>query len=172
MFTLLFLQNDTHHRLSCPYMPQQNACVERKHPYIPDSGLAMMFNANAPASLWTYAFSFAAYIINRLPTPLLNDHSPYELLFSATLNYGNFRVFGYCVYTYLRDYSSHKLAPHSSPCVVVGYKSQYKGYCCLDSSTVWIYTTCHAEFDESNFPFSNSSINEPGTWLILSTYYD
>lgn len=27
----LFMENDTHHRVSCPYTPQQNGQVERKH---------------------------------------------------------------------------------------------------------------------------------------------
>ena len=107
----IFLNNGTHHRMSCPYTPQQNGRAERKHRHITETGLAMMFHSNVPATLWTHAFSSAAYIINRVPTKLLDNKSPYELLFSTRPNYANFRVFGCCVYPYLRDYSSHKLPP-------------------------------------------------------------
>ncbi|GJR82122.1 retrovirus-related pol polyprotein from transposon RE1 [Tanacetum coccineum] len=55
--------------------------------HILERGLAMMFNAQVPASLWTYAFSPATYIINRLPSKLLGNKSSYELLFLSTPNY-------------------------------------------------------------------------------------
>lgn len=132
----------------------------------------MMFNAHVPASLWTYAFGSATFIINRLPTKLLDYKSPYELLFSCPPHYGNFRVFGSCVYPYLRDYSPHKLAPRSSVCVFIGYSTQYKGYRCLNLSTGRIYTTCHAQFDETHFPFASTSSVVPSAQLLFSTYSD
>ncbi|KAJ0454664.1 hypothetical protein HanIR_Chr15g0742681 [Helianthus annuus] len=39
----------------------------------------MMFNAKAPPNLWFDAFTSATYIINRLPTKLLDDKSPFEV---------------------------------------------------------------------------------------------
>ncbi|KAL4584277.1 hypothetical protein LXL04_008873 [Taraxacum kok-saghyz] len=126
---------------------QQNGRVEGNHRHVTETGLAMMFNAHAPANLWTHAFSSTAYIINRLPTKLLGNQSPYEMLFSSTPNYGNFRVFGCCVFPYLRDYSSYKLAPRSTPCLFIGYNTQYKGYQCLDPSTGRVYITRHTQFD-------------------------
>ena len=46
------------------HTPQQNGRAERKHQHITETGLAMLFNAGAPASLWVDAFSSATYIIN------------------------------------------------------------------------------------------------------------
>lgn len=167
-----FNKNGTHHRMSCPYTPQQNGRAERKHRHITETGLAMMFYAHIPAQLWTHAFSSATYIINRLPTRLLGNKSPYELLFSTQPNYGNFRIFGCCVFPYLRDYSPHKLSPRSSRCVFIGYNTQYKGYQCLDLSTWRIYITRHAQFDETSFPFSGTPSTTPSAALLLSTYCD
>lgn len=107
----LFSSNETHHRMSCPYTPQQNGKAEYKHRHIIETGLAMMFNSHIPATLWTHAFSSAAYNINQVPAKILDNKSPYELLFHTQPSYGNFRIFGCCVYPYLRDYSSHKLSP-------------------------------------------------------------
>nr|GEW17814.1 putative reverse transcriptase domain-containing protein [Tanacetum cinerariifolium] len=149
----LLSKNGTHHRMSCPYTPQQNGRAERKRRHITETGLAMMFNANVPANFWTYAFSSATYIINRLPTKLLGNKSPYELVFYLKPNYGNFKVFGSCAFPYLRNYASHKLAPRSALCVFIGYSTQYKGYRCFDLSTRRMYIACHAQFDETVFPF-------------------
>ena len=78
---------------------------------------------------------------------VLENKSPYELLFSAIPHYANFRAFGCRVYPYLRDYSANKLSPRSTPCIFIGYSNQYKGYRCLDPSTSRIYKTRHAQFD-------------------------
>lgn len=67
--------------------------------------------------------------------------SPFELLFSSSLNYDLFRVFVRHVFPYLRDYSPHKLAPRSTPCIFIGYSTNYKGYRCLDPTFNRIYTT-------------------------------
>lgn len=85
----LFENNGTFHRLSCPYIPQQNGRAERKHRHVVETGLAMMFNASLPLLYWVDAFSSAVYIINRLPTPTLENKSPFEFLYSHPPNYQN-----------------------------------------------------------------------------------
>ncbi|GJV88661.1 retrovirus-related pol polyprotein from transposon TNT 1-94 [Tanacetum coccineum] len=112
----IFEDNGTFHRFSCPYTPQQNGRAERKHRHIVETGLAMLFNAHVPASYWVDAFTTATFIINRLPTPLLKNKSPFELLFNQHPQYDNFRTYGCQVFPYLRDYSQHKLEPRSIPC--------------------------------------------------------
>ena len=97
----LLVENGTHHRLSCPYTPQQNGRVERRHHHITETSFTMLFNADAPASLWVDAFSSAVYIINRLPSKVLQSKSPFELLFHTTPNYNVFRTFGCRVFPYL-----------------------------------------------------------------------
>ncbi|GJR41372.1 retrovirus-related pol polyprotein from transposon RE1 [Tanacetum coccineum] len=168
----LLAKNGTHHCLSCPYTPQQNGRAERKHRHLTETGLAMMFNAHVPTSFWTYAFSSATYIINHLPSKLLSNKSPYELLFHTKPTYVNFKVFGSLVYPYLRDYASHKLAPMSASCVFIGYNPQYKGYRCIDPTTWRIYTTRHAQFDEATFPCEGLPSTTSLAQLILSTYCD
>ncbi|KAJ0536907.1 putative RNA-directed DNA polymerase [Helianthus annuus] len=165
-------ENDTFHRFSCPYTAPQNGRAERKHRHIVETGLAMLFHANVPISHWVDAFSSATYIINRLPTKILNHKSPFELLFSITPNYTNFRVFGCCVYPYLRDYVPHKLAPRSIPCIFLGYAPQYKGYKCFDPASSRMYVTRHARFDETCFPFVRDSSYTNLANLFLSTFHE
>ncbi|GKA77787.1 retrovirus-related pol polyprotein from transposon TNT 1-94 [Tanacetum coccineum] len=168
----IFEDNGTLHRLSCPYTPQQNGRAERKHRHLVETGLAMLFHAHVPASYWVDAFSSATYIINRLPTKLLGNHSPFELLYSRLPNYTNFRAFGCLVYPYLRDYSAHKLAPRSIPCVFIGYNPQYKGYKCLDPDSSRIYITRHARFDEVTFPFASTANPNALSTLQLCTFLE
>lgn len=145
----LFEENGTLHRLSCPYTPKQNGRVERKHRHVVETGLAMLFNGRVPPTYWVDAFSLAAYIINRLPSPVLDGKSPFEVLFSCKPSYSNFRAFAFRVYPYLRDYAANKLRLRSLPCIFLGYSPQYKGYKCLDPTTSRIFITRHARFDES-----------------------
>ncbi|KAJ9552360.1 hypothetical protein OSB04_016405 [Centaurea solstitialis] len=166
----LLVENGTHHRLSCPYTPQQNGRAERKHRHITETGLAMLFNANAPSSLWVDAFSSAVYIVNRLPSKVMQSKSPFELLFNNAPNYNVFRTFGCRVFPYLRNYTTHKLAPRSVACVFIGYSSQYKGYRCLDMTTSRIFTTRHAKFDESTFPFSGNVSSVDLAQLVFSHF--
>jgi hypothetical protein len=49
----------------------------------------------------------------------------------------------------------HKLAPHSTPCVFLGYSPHRKGYLCLDRQTNRIIMLCHVVFEESSFPFED-----------------
>ncbi|KAJ0550750.1 putative RNA-directed DNA polymerase [Helianthus annuus] len=168
----IFEDNGTFHRYSCPYTPQQNGRAERKHRHIVETGLAMLFNAHIPACYWEDAFSSATFIINRVPTPLLDNKSPFELLFKQAPLYSNFRVFGCQVFPYLRDYAKHKLEPRSLPCVFIGYSSQYKGYRCLDPSTSRIFITRHARFNESLLPFKGSSTSTDIQQLELTTFLE
>ena len=155
----IFEEHDIFHQLSCLHTPQQNGRAERKHRHIVEAGLAMLFHVHVPTSYWVDSFSSATYIINRLLTKVLNNHSPYELLFSHIPSYDNFRTFGCQVYPYLRDYSAHKLSPWSIPWIYIGYHPQCKGYKCLDPATSHIYITRHACFNETSFPFATPNVS-------------
>lgn len=117
----------------------------------------MMFHANVPALFWFDAFATVTYVINRIPTPILDNKSPFELLYQALPNYENFKPFGCRVFPYLRDYAPNKLAPRSRPCIFMGYSGSRKGFRCYDPETSRVFITRHATFDELNFPFSGSS---------------
>ncbi|KAK9060122.1 hypothetical protein SSX86_020826 [Deinandra increscens subsp. villosa] len=153
----IFETNGTFHQLSCPYTPQQNGRAERKHRHLVETGLAMMFNSHVPAKYWVDAFSTATYTINRLPTKVLGNKSPFEVIYNRRPVYDNFRTFGCQVFPYLRDYAAHKLAPRSLACIFMGYCSQYKGYKCLEPLSSRVYITRHARFNESMFPFSGEN---------------
>jgi hypothetical protein len=61
----------------CPYTPQQNRLVERKHRHITEFSLATMFNAQIPQLYWLDIFESVMFVTNRLPTSPLEFDSPY-----------------------------------------------------------------------------------------------
>ena len=161
-----------HHQLSCPQTPAQNGRAERKHRHVTETGLALLFHSHIPTHFWVDAFSTAAYIINRLPTPLLRGKSPFELLYCSSPNYENFHPFGCRVYPCLRNYMTNKFSPRSIPCIFMGYSFSHKGFRCLDPTTSRIYITRHAQFDEHHFPFHHTSQAQPISSLQISNFLE
>lgn len=114
-----------------------------------------------PTTFWSHAFQTAVYLINRLPTPLLDNISPLQKLFGSNPDYLSLRTFGCTCYPWLRPYSKHKLDQRSIRCVFLGYSLQHKGYKCLDLKNNRIYISPHVTFEESTFPFASSVIERP-----------
>lgn len=69
------------HQKSCPYTLEQNVLAERKHRHLIETTITLLQNAKLPFSFWSYAAQTASYLINTIPTPILHDKSPFEVLF-------------------------------------------------------------------------------------------
>lgn len=121
-------------RHSCPHTSQQNGIVERKHRHIVEIGLTFLAQAAMPLHFWWEAFCSAVYVVNRLPTPVLHNLSPWEKAFQRKPDFEFLRVFGCTCFPCLRPYQPHKFDYHSSKCVFLGYSPVHKGYKCLSAS--------------------------------------
>ncbi|CAH9079866.1 unnamed protein product [Cuscuta europaea] len=151
---------DTHgiyFRKSCPDTPQQNGVAERKHRHLLEITRTMLLQASIPSQFWVDAIFTAAYIINRLPSPLLGNFSPYERLFQKSPDYAFMRLFGCSCFPNIYASSANKLSARSIHCVFIGYASGYKGYRCLEPKSGKVYVSRHVKFLETNFPFSSLS---------------
>jgi hypothetical protein len=100
------------------------------------------------------AFQTTAYLINHLPSPILNNKSPYEKLLKIVFGYDHMRVFCYTCYPYSVPYNNFKLALKSKACVFLGFSSTYKGYLCFDTVNNKVYTILHVLFDETSFLYA------------------
>lgn len=145
------------HMISPPHTPEHNGIAERKHRHIAETGLALMSHASMPKSYWTYAFTTAVYLINRMPTPILDFKNPFQILHGHLPNLQKLRIFGCLCFPWIRPYASHKLDVKSTPCVFLGYSTTQSAYFCLDKITSRIYTSRHVVFHESIFPFAITS---------------
>jgi histone deacetylase 1/2 len=150
--------------VSCQHTSQQNGIAERKHRHLVETGLALLAHSSLPLHYWDEAFLMACYLINRMPTPVLNKETPLFRLLQVQPNYSFLRIFGCACWPSLRKYNSHKLDFCSKACVFLGYSPMHKGYKCLDRSTGRIFISRDVVFDETVFPFST-----PGVYIDVST---
>ena len=136
------------HSISCPYTPQQNGLVERKHRHLVETAITMLTD-------WNYACNHAAFLINRMSCKVLGMKSPYQLLFKQDPVLHTLKIFGYAVYPFLRPYTQNKLQPRSKQCVFLGFAVGYKGVVCYDLSSNKLVLSRHVVHDENTFPFKN-----------------
>jgi histone deacetylase 1/2 len=142
------------HLVSCPHAHQQNGAAERKHRHIVEVGLALLSHASMPLKFWDEAFIAATYLINRIPSKVINHATPLERLLNQKPDYSSLRTFGCACWPNLRPYNTHKLQFRSKRCVFLGYSTLHKGFKCLDVSSGRVYISRDVTFDENTFPFS------------------
>ncbi|KAI5352788.1 hypothetical protein L3X38_005680 [Prunus dulcis] len=121
-----------HHRLSCPHTLEQNGLAERKHRRISEMARTLLVSSGVPLKYWVEAMLTSVYLINCLPTAVLQWDSPFSRLFGRVPYYSDLRTFGCACYPYLGAYLTNKLLPITIECVFLGYSSQHKGFRCLD----------------------------------------
>ncbi|CAJ2654890.1 unnamed protein product [Trifolium pratense] len=133
---------------SCPYTSQQNGRAERKHRHILDSVRAMLISASCPERAWGEAALTAVHIINRLPSSVIGNVSPFERLYLTTPDYKTLKVFGCACFVLLQPHEYTKLEPRARLCCFLGYGTEHKGYRCWDPISQRIRTSRHVVFWE------------------------
>jgi hypothetical protein len=120
---------------------------ERKNRHLLDVTRALLISANLPKSFWADAILTSCYLINRLPSRILNNKSPMEILYSRKFSLSHLRVFGCVCYAHIQD--SGKLDPRARKCVFIGYSTTKKGYKCFDPITRRLYISRDVVFNEN-----------------------
>lgn len=73
----LFSTNGILHQRSVPYVPQQNARVERKHRHLIETARSLRIHGFLPLNLWGECILTATYLINLLPSSVLQWKTPF-----------------------------------------------------------------------------------------------
>jgi hypothetical protein len=154
-----FYQIGISHHVSCPYAHQQNGLTERKYRHIVEVDLSLLAHASMPLKYWDEAFLAATFLINRLPTKVLNFSSPLEQLFKEKPNFEGLHTFGCACWPNLRPFNTHKLQFRFKHCVFLGYSTIHKGFKCLDVAEGRVYISWDVVFDETIYPFSKLNLN-------------
>ena len=88
------------HQTTCVYTPQQNGVSERKNRHLLEMTRALLFQNHVPKIYWSDAILTATYLINRLPSVVLNKKSPLEIIYKKIVNFNHLRVFGCVCYVH------------------------------------------------------------------------
>jgi len=152
--TNFFISKEIIHQTSCVNTPQQNSIVERKYGHLLNVARALMIQSHLSKNLLVILCDIhVVHIINMLPTPVLNDFSPHEMLYKTPPNFNQLKVFGSLCYASTLSTNRSKFDPRASKCVFIGFKKGTKGYILLNVQSREIFMYRDVVFYEHVFPY-------------------
>ena len=118
----------TIHHLTCLGTSQQNGRAETKFHHILDTVHALLLFAKVLVPFWGEAALNAVHAINRIPSAVIHNQTPYERLFGSPIDYHHLRSFGSACFVLLQPHKHNKLKPRSKLYCFLGYGETQKGY--------------------------------------------
>lgn len=153
IMTNYYQEKGTLHQRTCVETPQQNAVVEMKHKHILNVNRALMFQSHLPKVFWCYAVIHAMHLINRLPSTMLSNKSPYEKLHQHIPDLRHLRVFGCLSFASTLLQGRNKLDPRARKCIFLGYKPCIKGCIQMELKSRKIFVSRNVVFYEDTFTY-------------------
>jgi hypothetical protein len=151
------------HQTNCPHTSQQNGVAELKHRHLLHVARTLLFHMQVSKHFWDDAVLTACHLINRMPSVVLNQESPFSVLYPERSPFSlTSRVFGCVAFVHVLDPGRDKLAPRSRKCIFLGYSRTQKGYRCYSLESRRYFVSVDVTFFEST-PFFSS----PGQCLSL-----
>jgi len=142
---------------TCPYTPQQNGMAKRKNRHLLDITRSLLLQAYVPSRFWVEALSTAVFLINRLPSMVIDFDSPLFRLFKTQPDYSDLHTFECVCFVHLPPLERHKLGAQSVQCAFMGYSNSHKGFVCYDVSNHRFRVSRNVTFFDNQFMFLSIS---------------
>ncbi|KAA0049720.1 Retrovirus-related Pol polyprotein from transposon TNT 1-94 [Cucumis melo var. makuwa] len=152
-----------------PTLFNKNGRAERKHRHILDSLRVLLLSTSCPEKFWGEAALTSVYTINRLPSFVLQNISPFERLYGTPPNYSNLKVFCCASFVLLHPHEHTKLEPRACLCCFLGYDTEHKGFRCWDPLSNRLRISRHVTFWEHTMFSRLSSFHSPSLVFNLSS---
>ncbi|KAK8935456.1 hypothetical protein KSP39_PZI013609 [Platanthera zijinensis] len=141
------------HQTSCSYTSQQNGVAEQKNRHLLDVARSLMLHMHVPKVYWNFAVSTACFLINRIPSSVLQNATSFSLLFPSAQAFPlTPRVFGCTCFVHTLGPTIDKMDPRAAKHIFVGYSCTQKGYVCYSPDTRKVFVSADVTFREDQ-PF-------------------
>ena len=127
-FTEYLTEEGIKHELTRPHTPQQNGVAERLNRTLIEGVRTMLGDSNLPQRFWSEALSTMVYIQNRSPTKTLRESLLMKRWRGTKPDVSSLGVFRSCAYAHVPRVESRKLNSKTRRCVLLGYRTNKKGY--------------------------------------------
>lgn len=100
------------------------------------------------------------YIINRVPSPILLNKSPFSIVFKTNPDLSSLRIFGLLCFVCTKKANRSKFDDKSRKCVFLGFPTDTKGYKVSDLKERQYLTLRDIIFCENKFPYIDDQDEE------------
>lgn len=104
-----------------PYTPAQNGLAERANRTLIEAARCKLLDAGLGNESWGYAVLATAHIVNRMPSRVHANNTPFEIWTGNKPSIGHLRIFGCPTHVFIPAENRRKLDPKSAQCTFIGY---------------------------------------------------
>ncbi|RHY22600.1 hypothetical protein DYB32_009452, partial [Aphanomyces invadans] len=144
--------------------PEENHLAEKTNEFVFNKIRVYLTLSGLPTTLWGFCFKYVVHVYNNTPQELLNNRTPYEVLYCKPSRLYMLKTFGCLAYKFVpKTQRPSKLSNPAVQCVFLGYADHQLGYVLWEPKSRTVTVSRSVKFDETQLQngsmFSNADFN-------------